>query len=80
MRKSATLCPECGSPSIVPIIYGKPTKDLVRMEEEGLAIMGGYSSSDQDPEWHCNDCEHEWNETHSDQEASEIEKNSRIPI
>jgi transposase-like protein len=61
MRK-IVLCPECGSTSVVPIVYGTATKELMNMEEEGSVIMGGYSSSDQDPEFHCNECGYEWNE------------------
>jgi len=70
MKRNVPDCPECGSPEVIPILYGPPTKDLIEAEASGLCIVGGKNMSDTDPEWHCNDCEHEWSES-CEQKVSE---------
>lgn len=62
MRKNSAECPECGSPDVVPILYGQPNKYLLEMEAAGLAIIGGHFSSENDLDWHCNECDHEWSD------------------
>lgn len=70
MKRIAPECPECGSIDVIPIIYGPPSKDLLEAEASGLCIVGGQNMSHTDPEWHCNDCEHEWSEQYYDKEEA----------
>lgn len=55
-------CPECGSGSVAAILWGMPaySEQLERDLDEGLVVLGGCCITCDDPEWHCNDCGHEW--------------------
>lgn len=59
-RKALAKCPSCGSSKVLPIVYGLPSLDLMRDVERGRVALGGCCISDNDPEWRCADCGHEW--------------------
>ncbi|WP_435010466.1 hypothetical protein P12x_001736 [Tundrisphaera lichenicola] len=55
-------CPVCGGSQVAAILYG-----LVDLGEPvshdldaGRVVLGGCSTFEESPEWHCLDCEHEW--------------------
>ena len=53
-------CPKCGSSKAIEIIYGMPPSDLAEQEEQGKIKLGGCCIDEKNPNWHCKDCEHEW--------------------
>lgn len=57
-------CPNCGSKNIINIIYGLPTYELFKEEEQGKVKLGGCVIGLDDPEYTCKDCNHEWNRRH----------------
>lgn len=57
---SRPTCPKCGSKTIVPIMYGLPTEEAAEEAERGKIALGGCCISEDSPQWHCRDCEHEW--------------------
>lgn len=60
MARAKRICPECGSVSVVRIVYGYPGSELIRQAEAGKIWLGGCCVSGNDPEWHCKECGHEW--------------------
>ena len=56
------MCPKCESIKIGRYLYGMPEMDkkLEQDVENGEIIIGGYSVTSEDPEWHCNDCNYDW--------------------
>lgn len=53
-------CPSCGSESVAAIEYGYPGLEMLEDEERGDIVLGGCCVTEDDPEWHCQDCDHEW--------------------
>lgn len=53
-------CPACASAQTIPIIYGLPGEELGRQAEEGTIALGGCVVSDDDPQWKCRACQHQW--------------------
>jgi DNA-directed RNA polymerase subunit RPC12/RpoP len=53
-------CPSCGSRKVVRIVYGMPGPDLVEAYERGEVELGGCVIGENDPEWHCKKCGHDW--------------------
>ncbi len=54
-------CPECGSSeSVVPIIYGYPSEELVEAAAKGEVKLGGCIVTGDDPGWHCKSCAYSW--------------------
>ena len=54
-------CPECFSKkSIAKIQYGYPGVEMIEQAEKEEIILGGCSVTDDDPDYHCNNCEYEW--------------------
>ncbi|MDP3779554.1 MAG: hypothetical protein Q8R30_05970 [bacterium] len=51
-------CPMCKSPDcVIPIIYGKPTKELLDQWSKGEIELGGCLSLDgRQPPWTCIAC------------------------
>ena len=46
-------CPYCGNVETVPIIYGYPSYDLFRKEEEGKVHLGGCVIREDNPRRYC---------------------------
>ncbi len=59
-RKNSKVCPECESKNVVPIIYGMPTCEVQKKEEEGKIQLGGCCIMPDSPRYACNDCHCIW--------------------
>lgn len=59
-KKNKRKCPRCGSIRIVPIFYGLPGEEALRLIEERKAIMGGCVLSHESPRYACMDCGCRW--------------------
>ena len=55
-RRKPAKCRRCGNPSIVPIIYGEPTKRNLEKSERKEIILGGRRFTDLEPDWQCVEC------------------------
>lgn len=53
-------CPSCNRLVVVPIIYGKPTFELIEAAENGLCLLGGCAVQSESPNWHCKSCNFKW--------------------
>ena len=53
------LCPECSSSdSVIPIIYGAPTKVLLEQMSRGQIELGGHIMvGNRQPPWTCTACQ-----------------------
>ncbi len=58
-KRKSPNCPECGSDNVTRIIFGYPSEEMAKQSERGEIVLGGCVISDDDPQWHYNDCEHE---------------------
>jgi len=61
-RSEMPLCPKCNSKSVIPIMYGHPSKKLKKDHEKGRIHHHGCVIYDGMPEWHCKQCGNEWGE------------------
>lgn len=53
-------CFTCGSLDVAKIIYGYPTADAFKEQEEGKIKLGGCMISEDSPQYHCNKCGEKW--------------------
>lgn len=53
-------CPACDSKEVVAIMFGYPSPEMLEAADSGEIALGGCCVDVDDPDWHCNDCEHEW--------------------
>ncbi|MGM8213423.1 hypothetical protein ACLIBH_11665 [Virgibacillus sp. W0430] len=53
-------CFTCGSLDVAKIVYGSPTVEAFKEQEEGKIKLGGCMISEESPQYHCNECETEW--------------------
>ena len=60
MPKKKPKCPKCNSDNVVPIAFGYPSPEMMEEAESGEIVLGGCCIEENDPEWHCKDCDHEW--------------------
>ncbi len=61
MLPKTSQCPDCGDAGkVVPIVYGRPGKDLLEASKRGEVVLGGCIESADNPRWHCNACGREW--------------------
>jgi len=49
------------------IIYGYPGPELCEAEKRGEVELGGCCVGDNDPNFHCKACDHEWRFKKSEQ-------------
>ena len=56
-------CPKCGAKEAVPILYGMPSEEGVRMIAKGEIESGGCCIEDGQPQWRCKACGHAWGST-----------------
>ena len=54
------VCPSCESKNVVPIEYGLPGDEMREDAIKGKIHLGGCMIEDDSPDFHCNECEHEW--------------------
>lgn len=55
-----TICPKCGSGTVLPIIYGYPDGEAVEAELKAEIKLGGCVIEEDNPDYHCSECGHEW--------------------
>ncbi|PAA74849.1 hypothetical protein BOX15_Mlig009883g3, partial [Macrostomum lignano] len=61
--ESDEACPQCGhqlnadSSVIVPIVYGRPSSELMASAEAGRVKLGGCCISPDSPTLHCKKCD-----------------------
>jgi hypothetical protein len=62
MESEHPACPLCGSNHVASILYGLPddSEELKRDVNAKKIVLGGCVITDDDPQWHCNECQHEW--------------------
>jgi len=63
MTKRRQVCPVCGSRKTGRIQYGEPTPEtleLVRLGKLRDVVFGGCCITEDQPEWCCRSCDHEW--------------------
>ena len=60
MDKKYKQCPKCGSKNSGEIIYGMPSYELFQEAEAGKVKLGGCCIGENDPDYFCKDCGHEW--------------------
>lgn len=54
-------CPKCGSKNSVKIVYGMPSHELFEEAQAGNVKLGGCVITEDNSDYCCKDCEHEWN-------------------
>ncbi len=55
-RRKPAKCRKCSQPTIVPIVYGEPTKRDLEKAAQKQIILGGRRFTDYDPDWQCTSC------------------------
>jgi len=62
MNKNNPLCPHCKSSDTCPIFWGYPgnIEEFSKLVDEKKISPGGCCISDNDPLWHCNNCQIRW--------------------
>ena len=54
-------CPNCSSAEfVVPIRYGMPGPGMQQKYHEGKIKLGGCCMAEEDPNWYCKKCEHDY--------------------
>ena len=54
------VCPSCKSNNVVQIAYGLPGLEMREEVIKGKIHLGGCVIEEDAPDFHCNECEHEW--------------------
>jgi hypothetical protein len=57
---SRPRCPSCESEEVAKITHGYPGLEMLEALDRGEIVLGGCCVTEDDPEWHCKDCEYEW--------------------
>ena len=60
MTDKKPRCPLCDSEDIAAIVFGYPSSEMIEGSERGTIKLGGCCVEEDDPKWHCKECEHEW--------------------
>jgi transcription elongation factor Elf1 len=55
-----SACPQCGSPTVVPVIYGLPGPELWEEAEREKVILGGCIIQSYNTRFGCKACGHEF--------------------
>ena len=50
------VCPNCNQ-EMIKIVYGMPTTETFKMAQEGKVFLGGCLIMDNQPVYHCNNCQ-----------------------
>jgi len=55
-------CPKCKNTNTCPILWGYPAdvEEALAAVAKGELSLGGCCVSDNDPVWHCNNCQNRW--------------------
>ena len=59
-KKYKAVCPSCNSNNVVPIAYGLPGFEMQEEAIQGKIHLGGCVIEEGAPDFHCNDCERDW--------------------
>lgn len=59
-KKLNPPCPKCSTLKVIPIEYGYPNYEMYEESQKGKFVLGGCCVSDNNPNWHCTECENEW--------------------
>ena len=59
-KKYKAVCPSCKSNNVVPIAYGLPGFKMQEEAIQGKIHLGGCVIEEDAPDFHCNDCERDW--------------------
>jgi ribosomal protein L37AE/L43A len=57
---AAAPCPACGSPRVIPVLYGSSSSELIAAYAAGRIAIGGARAVEGSPRWECRDCDHRW--------------------
>jgi hypothetical protein len=60
IEKPKQICPKCNSVDIAKIAFGYPSEEMIQARERGDIVLGGCCVTDDDPEWCCKACQHNW--------------------
>lgn len=62
MAKKIPSCPKCRSKSVAVIVYGYPADmdAFLKGVEDGVFVPRGCCIGEDDPIWHCNQCNFEF--------------------
>jgi hypothetical protein len=66
------VCPRCGREDSIPLLYGLPGADVIRLAERGLVALGGCLVMDAPAAFVCRSCDLQWGNEH-DPTADEAE-------
>ena len=71
MDKKNPSCTSCNSSNTCPIVWGYPAEveEALDAAAKGEILLGGCCVSDNDPVWHCNDCQHRWGKSSEENEV-----------
>jgi hypothetical protein len=53
-------CLNCGSTNVARIVFGEPGFEMMEAYDRGDIVLGGCCVTEDDPEWRCSNCDHEW--------------------
>lgn len=59
-EKTKITCPRCGSPNVLPIMYGLPGQEAMEAALSGTIWLGGCCIDADMPMRHCGTCAFEW--------------------
>src|SRR3712207_1795449 len=54
------ICPQCGREDSVPLRWGLPAGEGVRLAERGLVALGGCLVPEEEPAFSCRACGESW--------------------
>ena len=67
MYMNGEKCPQCSKKdSIVPIVYGYPSPELLNEADKGKVSLGGCVIRSENPNYNCNDCGNQWSSAYYD--------------
>jgi hypothetical protein len=46
-------CPSCGGPRIAPLVYGKPSPEMVVATQLGQIVLSSRPETSDSPQWAC---------------------------
>ncbi|HLN85046.1 MAG TPA: hypothetical protein VK200_01260 [Candidatus Limnocylindrales bacterium] len=58
--KGSSLCPECGSTQVVPMVHGIPTAAQSKAIKRGDAVLADREEWEGMSEWYCKSCGCDW--------------------
>ena len=59
-KKKPSVCPECGSGEVVPVVHNPVTPSLQRSIDAGRAILADREEWEGMTEWYCKACGCDW--------------------